>query len=72
MFSPTRHSDDLLGIEFMASSDWMKENQTAYSDGELTKRRERSTRSASRCVERNGLVDGIGAIVISGCSHASP
>lgn len=71
MFSPTRHSDDLLGIEFMASSDWMKENQTAYSDGELTKRRERSTRSASRCVERNGLVDGIGAIVISGCSHAS-
>lgn len=71
MFSPTRHSDDLLGIEFMASSDWMKKNQTAYSDGELTKRRERSTRSASRCVERNGLVDGIGAIVISGCSHAS-
>lgn len=71
MFSPTRHSDDLLGIEFMASSDRMKENQTAYSDGELTKRRERSTRSASRCVERNGLVDGIGAIVISGCSHAS-
>lgn len=71
MFSPTRHSDDLLCIEFMASSDWMKENQTAYSDGELTKRRERSTRSASRCVERNGLADEIGAIAISGCSHAS-